>query len=41
MYMLVNYYGLRRTNDRSNLSSKRAPHRDKTATFRKEPSDRK
>jgi hypothetical protein len=30
-----------RTNDRPDLSSERAPYEDKTATFRKQPSDRK
>jgi hypothetical protein len=29
------------TNDRPDLSSERAPHRDKTAIFRQQPSDRK
>jgi hypothetical protein len=29
------------TNDRPDLSSERPPDRDKTATFRKQPSDRK
>jgi hypothetical protein len=29
------------TNDRPDLSSERAPHKDKTANFRKKPSDRK
>jgi hypothetical protein len=31
---LVNYYRPRMTNERSDLSSKRAPHRDKAATLR-------
>jgi hypothetical protein len=31
----------RMINDRLDLSPERAPYRDKTATFRKQPSDRK
>jgi hypothetical protein len=31
----------RKTNDRPDLSSERAPQKDKTANFRKQPSDRK
>jgi hypothetical protein len=33
MLILINYYRLRMTNDRPDLLSERAPHRDKTATF--------
>jgi hypothetical protein len=33
MYILINHYGLRVINDRPDLSSERAPHRDKTTTF--------
>jgi hypothetical protein len=36
MYIQINYYKLRKTNDRPDLSSERAPHRDKTATFGQE-----
>jgi hypothetical protein len=35
------HHSLRKTNDRPDLSSERAPHRDRTATFRKYPSDGK
>jgi hypothetical protein len=34
MYILTNYFKLRLTNDRPDLSSETAPYRDKTATFR-------
>jgi hypothetical protein len=33
----VNYYRLRKTNDRPDLSSEREPHEDLTTTFRKQP----
>jgi hypothetical protein len=33
MYTLINYYGLRMTSDRPDLSPERAPNRDNTATF--------
>jgi hypothetical protein len=36
MHVLTNYYRLRLTKDRHDLSSERALHRDKTATFRQE-----
>jgi hypothetical protein len=41
IYILINYYRLRMTNDRPDLSSERAPHRVKTATSRQQPLDRK
>jgi hypothetical protein len=34
MYILINYYRLRMTNNRPDLSSERALHRDKATTFR-------
>jgi hypothetical protein len=41
MYILKNYYELRLTNDRPDLSSQRAPRIDRKATFRQQPSSRK
>jgi hypothetical protein len=36
MYLLTNYYRLRLTKDIPDLSSERAPHKNKTSTFGQE-----
>jgi hypothetical protein len=36
MYILTNHYRLRLTKDRSDLSSERAPHKNKTSAFEQE-----